>query len=172
MERLTDKVLMVFVAGSLVCSIAMLGNVVWVVPESNQAFRETTFGGPVPRGDREMSMRELKRLARLRPDQARQFEITYHTRRAIAAAPLALMIVSLPLVPVRRKRRFTGAPTAVLLCAAYWFLLLVVQQLGIWSMLPPILTVWTPNGVFALAAVGLEWRHHRPHATSRPMPRT
>jgi hypothetical protein len=29
----------------------------------------------------------------------------------------------------------------------------VVQQLGIWSMLPPILTMWTPKVVFALVAV-------------------
>jgi lipopolysaccharide export LptBFGC system permease protein LptF len=160
-ERLTRRVVMSFVAGSLACSLLMLANVVWVMPDSNQAYRETAFGRPLLRGDREMSMSELKRLGTLRPDEARRFEITYHTRGAIAAAPLALMAASLLLVPARRKRPVTGAPTAVLLCLAYWFLLVVANLLGVWTMIPPLLIVWTPNIAFAIVAAGLAWRRRQ-----------
>jgi Lipopolysaccharide export system permease LptF/LptG len=163
-ERLTRRVAMSFVAGSLVCSLVMLANVVWVMPDSNQAYRETAFGGPLLRGDREMSMSELKRLGELRPDQARRFAITYHTRGAIAAAPLALMSVSLVLVPRRRRWRLAGAPTAALLCFAYWILLLTTNQLGVWTMLPPLLIVWLPNIAFAILAAALASR--RAAATS------
>src|SRR5262245_5546472 len=48
-ERLTRHRVAATMCAAVVCAMAMFANLAWVVPDSNQAYRELVFGGPVAR---------------------------------------------------------------------------------------------------------------------------
>ena len=175
-ERVTRKTILALLAAAFACSVVMFADMAWVVPDSNQAFRETVFHGvesrarllgeqvlgksPV-RGDREMSLGELRRQISLRPDQQRRLAMTYHTRFSLSAAPFMLATVGLVMAfRTRRMTRRAVVLTAFGLCIAYWMLLMSANEAGVWTMLPVPIVAWSPNIACALLASGLAWRTH------------
>ena len=173
-ERVTQKCILALLVAALACSVVMFADIAWVVPDSNQAFRETAFHGfesrarlhservsgkSPARGEREMSLSELRRQISLRPDQQRRLAMTYHMRFSISAAPLILATLALAMaVRTRRMTRRAVVPIAFGLCIAYLMLLMEANRAGIWTMWPVPLVAWSPNIACALLASGLAWR--------------
>src|SRR5262249_9174036 len=126
-----------------------------------QAYRELWAGRPVARGDREMSLSELRQQISLRPDQQRRLAMTFHTRFSISTAPI--MLATLGLVMVRsHRRKWVVVLIGSGVCLVYWVLLLVAEHAGIYTMLPVFILAWLPNIACALLASGLAWRGLRP----------
>jgi len=153
-ERLTRKLTAAVLAAAFACSIAMFADLAWLVPDSNQAFREAVFNavasrgelvfGPPPvRGDREMSMGELRRQMVLQPERARHLAFTYHTRWSMSAAPLILAGFALLLVR-SIKRRAASVAIACVLCVGYWVVQLFAQA-AMKGGYPVVLSAWLPN---------------------------
>jgi lipopolysaccharide export LptBFGC system permease protein LptF len=171
--RLTDTLTAGALGGAAVCSIVMLANMTWIVPDSNQAYRELVYGGPVARGDRELTYGNLRwridwyQAIGLRPDEVRRLEVTYYGRSAIAAAPVILGMLALAFV--RRPRRTTGlrrALTATGICLVYYGLLITAEEAGIWTMWPVAVIMWSPNIACAILAGALAWPGRRLSPTS------
>jgi hypothetical protein len=148
--------------GAAICSILMLASMIWIVPHSNQAYRELVYGGPLPRGDHELTYSELRRRIEwyqpigLRPDEVRRLEVTYYQRGAFAAAPVMLAMLALVAVPrPRRNTALRGVLTATAICLAYYVLLIAAEEASIWTVWPVALIVWSPNIACALLAGAL-----------------
>ncbi|HKE84807.1 MAG TPA: LptF/LptG family permease [Vicinamibacterales bacterium] len=156
-ERLTARIVGAMLAVALLCSVAMFVDVAWVVPESNQAYRELWAGKPVARGDHEMSLSELRRQIALRPDKKRRLALTYHQRWSISAAPLVLTTLGLAMVRFHCRKR-TTLLLAGGICLTYWMMLFAATDAGIWTMMPVPIVAWSPNIASALLASGLAWR--------------
>ena len=178
---LTRKLTSAVLAAAFVCSIAMFADLAWVVPDSNQAFREVVFnavawrgepwfGQPLTRGANEMSMSELRRQVTLQPDRARHLAFTYHARWAMSAAPMILAGFALLLVR-SIKRRAATVMIACVLCVGYW-VALRWSQAAMRGGYPVVLAAWLPNLVvldFSLLAVALVAVRRRTHLSPRSL---
>jgi lipopolysaccharide export LptBFGC system permease protein LptF len=155
-------------------SLTMLIFAGWLMPEANQAFRETMFAlingfdGRLTRGVNELT------LADLRSKDPYQF----HFRLALAAAPIVLGIFSLGLATaLRRTLAWVAGLMAVTIGFSYYVLLYNARDLSLGTAwfahgyrLPAALAAWLPNLVFAAAALLLHLRTRAPSAAdpSRP----
>jgi len=169
-ERLTRKLTAAVLTAGFVCSIVMFADMAWVVPDSNQAFRELIFSeirareglGPLVRGDNEMSMSELRQQIVLEPDNARRhaFAFTYHARWSLAFGPLVLAGLAL-LLMASMRRTAPRAVVACALCVGYWLAFLSSRG-AMRAGFPVVLAAWLPNliflGVCLIAAAIAAWR--------------
>jgi lipopolysaccharide export system permease LptF/LptG-like protein len=143
----------------------------WVIPETNQAFRELVVGrGRVlARGANELTFQELSaRIAVLRRQgtaaEAAPFLLSYHTRLAAPAASILWGIFVLGLTTVARRTATTTA-IYVLAAATYFvcavFVVFASDSPNAWMPLP--LAIWLPNIVFALSTLALWTLSHARH---------
>jgi lipopolysaccharide export LptBFGC system permease protein LptF len=167
-RRSRTLVLIVAVASS-VASFTMLA---WVVPAANQAFRVALSGRPlVMKGVNELTLGELRRLLELRRHEpmalerphdiyVRDLALNYHTRWALAGAPLVLSIFAVVLTGRRRGRLMLGLVgfTAIFV---YYIIMYSARALGLYGTLPAFALAWSPNAVFLLVSVAV--MHQRWH---------
>jgi lipopolysaccharide export LptBFGC system permease protein LptF len=102
----TPRVRQAIVGLTFVSSLAMIVFVGWILPVSNQSFREVMFGGPLARGANELTIVELWHEGRNRvviPAITGRYAFEFHFRLALAFAPLALGLFSLGAATARRK---------------------------------------------------------------------
>lgn len=94
-----------------------------------------------------------------------RYEVQYHQRRALPAAPLVFALVGIPL---SARSRWGGRSRGVVLCAgivfAYYLLLTGAAALADSALLPAWVAAWAPNVVLALFGVALLARSTRPRA--------
>ncbi|MCU1382180.1 MAG: hypothetical protein JWL71_877 [Acidobacteria bacterium] len=164
----------------LLCSIVMLAHDGWLLPAANQAFRELAAGRPLSRGMNELTIGELglhEGAALLRwigPEAARFLKFEFHSRLALAFAPLALGLFSLELATRRRGQygAFAASLMTLASCFAYYVLLynarycvlLYDHRAEIAGRLPAAVAGWAPNLIFAGAALALHLRTRAPSA--------
>ncbi len=105
----------------------------------------------------DMSSRELRETAERSADpKYRAVALTaFHTRRARAAAPLALVLVAAPIgILVKRASRMAGLGAALPPLLIYFVTFFVSQGMGEKGRLDPAAAAWAPDAVLlALAAV-------------------
>ncbi len=159
-------------AVSLAASCASLFFVAAVVPASNQAFREAVMAeqgraGPLP-GVRELTMSQLWRqrtgvtLVRMLPATKRMLVFEIHSRVALAAAPLILVLTVLS---VARGRPWLDATVAITLLLCYYGSFRWVDLVYPW----PIARAWVPNAICLVLATGsmlLRWERAKRGATA------
>ena len=140
-------------------SLATLAVTGGLLPEANQAFRETVAGRPVARGLNELSLREL---ASGNPYQ-------FHMRLALAVAPLTLGLFSLGLAAAIRASRRTWIATliSVAICFVYYVILYHGGRLAFDNRVPGFAGAWAANLVFAASALLLHLRT-RGRSAARP----
>jgi hypothetical protein len=160
-------------------TLAMIVFVGWILPASNQVFREATFGGPLARGINELTIAELAsgQLTRGRilvwgTLSRRVFE--FHYRLALAFAPLVLGLFALGVAGARRRVSNVAGVGALALvsCFAYYTLLYYARtayyaRVDARNPYPAIVAAWEPNLAF-LASALLLWmiRTRAPSAAS------
>lgn len=154
-------IIIVLAAASSLAALVVVG---WLLPEANQAFRELTyqqmFGTAyrvaIRRGLNELTLGELMSTDTYK----------FHSRLALACAPLTLGVFSLALATVtHRTRALTAGVAALAICFAYYLLLYTSRQLSLGRdelaysyHLAGTLAAWTPNLVFGAAALLLHLR--------------
>jgi Lipopolysaccharide export system permease LptF/LptG len=165
----TSRVRQAIVSLAVVCSLAMFVNLGWILPASNQAFREVTAGRRVAPGTNELALGDLRQLARDRfviPLIASRRAFDLHFRVALAFAPLALGLFALGVSGVRR--RAAGLLTVGVLgfaaCFVYYLLLYCSRAVmyqapfEVSEHIPPIIAAWASNLVFLVPALLLHLR--------------
>jgi lipopolysaccharide export LptBFGC system permease protein LptF len=140
------------VVAAMVASAVSFTTLGWVGPTANQAFRVSINGGPLAKGANELTLRELDQL--LEPGQVgspadlRALALNYHTRWALAVAPLVLAVFALVLTSRRQCGRLTLALAGCITIGGYYAVLYAVRNLG----LVAYATAWIPNaGLLALS---------------------
>lgn len=140
----TSRVQLAIVLLAIVCSLAMFVNVGWILPASNQVFREIAAGRPVARGMNELTLAEL----------AEKDIFQFHFRLALAFAPLALGLFALGVAAATRRTSNALLIGVIALgsCFAY-YVLLYWSRLDIGGHFPAIVAAWSPNFVFLAVAL-------------------
>jgi hypothetical protein len=165
-------------AGVSLTTLLLLG---WLLPEANQAYRETMFAlingfeGHLSRGMNELTLGGLRELMRdpfVMPLIASRRAFDFHSRLALAFAPLALGLLAVEVSTVRR--RVAGVLTVGVLgfaaCFAYYLLidssraLMYRAPFAVSEHVPPIIAAWIPNLVCLVAALLLHLRTREPSA--------
>lgn len=158
-RRVTAAILLV----SIVCSAASLAALNWIIPASNQAFRQAIFeerpGWKVGRGVNELTLAELR--MQMRGERVSDFGfsidpkvagVMYHNRWAIAVAAVPFAVFALALVRRRSLKRWVAAICGIGAAAGYYAILDIGAGFGRDGTLPPVAGAWLANLVLLLVA--------------------
>ena len=138
-----------------VCSVATLVIIGWIMPASNQTFRERAAGRPLARGMNELTLREIafgdpSSLGAASPDASRRLAYELHARLALAAAPLALGLFAIGVsAAVRRTFSAVTVGVAAFLWALGYYTVMSTAREQIYhgAWLPPAVAGWAANAV-------------------------
>ena len=139
----------------LACAVGSFSMLGWIIPASNQAFRETVSGLPAQQlfkgpnelalGELRQEMRDLNGGAMRGSVQERSVTFTYYQRFALSVVPMVFGLFALGVLNVGRLRRSRVAlgAVAVTACVGYYVLLSIsrVAVVGGWNAA----WVWLPN---------------------------
>ena len=117
---------------------------------------------------RDLSNRELRdwigraRAGEDTPEPLREYEVQIHRRYALPLAPMIFALLAVPLSLGRgHAARSWGALLCGLLVAVFYGVVSFAQYLASEGLLPTALALWTPNLLFAAAAIVLLARARR-----------
>lgn len=143
-------------------SVASFTMAAWFGPIANQAFRVSMIGHPVPKGVNELTLGELRRLLDpgaveqrpfAAPSDLRSLALNYHSRWALAGAPLVLALFALA---VTRRRQYGRIVPLLAGCFAIWGYYVVMysaRRLGLGQTLSAFAAAWAPNVALLLVSV-------------------
>ena len=122
--RQVSRTIVIFgLTGTLVSA----GAIVWVVPATNQVFRTVIAGRVIPKGDGELTPRELRKDALALRMQGQRVKagyllLEYHARWAVAGAALVFAVFGLGVSTLRLGRVATAlvAATAIVMYVTYF----------------------------------------------------
>lgn len=161
-KRVRNAALMIATFGTL----SSFGTLSWIIPASNQAYREAFSGIPpqaLSKGLNELTLPELRQeMDKLSNGgmrgsvQERDVTVTYYMRFALSVTPIVFGLWALGLLSIGRLERSRVAlgAVAVMTCLAYYVLLFVSRAAVFDGWTPAV--VWTPNLVFAVGTVLLK----------------
>jgi hypothetical protein len=148
---------------AILCSIASFATQEWIVPASNHASRAAAVKAlAAQRGLPEMTAGELR--SRLQDNRqwdrdVMQTPIYYHTRWALAAAPIVLTgWAFLLLGRLPDRGRWLLGMVAIASCVAYGSLVSAGRMATVRYTLPPMAGAWLPNTIFVAAIILLGFR--------------
>jgi hypothetical protein len=149
-------------------SFVMLG---WIVPNTNQTFRELMYSRsdpprvdgagprrPLARGRNELTIVQLEQQLRAASADhrvARGLAFTYYQRWALASATLVMVCFALGAIRRWRIGLFSGSMVALSSDIAYWLLLEAGRQYALDGSWSSVAGAWLPNVCFAAVAVVL-----------------
>lgn len=123
---------------------------------------------PLAKGDREMSLSELKSIVRdLRSKgkgraQTGRYEVEYHKKFAIAAACIVFGLLGLALsMGSRKEARSAAFGLSIAIIFVYYVLIRLGEQAGDTGLLSPFLAMWGANLLLGAAAITLLVLNHR-----------
>jgi hypothetical protein len=153
------------IIAAVLCSMASLVALAWVVPVSNQAFRVAARNDPfIPKGLAELTLGELRSVI----DVNRRAAMTYHSRWALSAAPIVLTAWAFLVVGrLPTRGRWLLGIVATASCVGY-FLLMDAGRVAVgYERLPPIAGAWLPNAAIVAALILLARRTSNPRTTNQ-----
>jgi lipopolysaccharide export LptBFGC system permease protein LptF len=171
-RTISRRMLAVLVFVGFASSVASFLTLDWIVPTTNQAYREAVVGYAVARGNNELSFREARariesaaRAGMSASDAVRYIRTErtrYYARWAITATPLLLTLFSLAVVTRRRFGRLRAGVAGCLGIVGYAFFFTLGAYLGLNGFMPPLLAAWLPHiAIFATSVAVLRWRSVR-----------
>jgi Lipopolysaccharide export system permease LptF/LptG len=151
---------------AVVCALATLALIVFVMPEANQAFRVAASGrADIPRGLSEMSLGDLRErieILNLTPGGvrvARTYEYTYQLRLALGCIALPIWLLASAMTTSNRVRRrpvIIGALAIVVYAGSSFLLDTAAYALFASSAsVPAFVAAWLPTATLLLIAAGL-----------------
>jgi len=88
-------------------------------------------------------------------------QIELHRRMAMAFAPLAFILIGLPLgITTRRAQRSVGLGLSAIVFVGYYLFLILGQTLAQKGTVSPCPAMWMGNGILMILGVWLMWRVH------------
>jgi hypothetical protein len=178
----TRKLAGIALVVAALASAATFANLLWVVPDANQGFRQQVSavlypegGAPLARGINELSPEDAQhrwREVHGRGD-AREigtFETWYYRRFAISLSPLVVvsLIVAIAFWRPWTRRGLTSVALAV--CVVNYALLMSAQWLATLGVLPPLVLAWSGDALCLLAAITLASASRWGRASATPAP--
>jgi lipopolysaccharide export LptBFGC system permease protein LptF len=146
-------------ACAILCSVACLAMVVWILPVANHEFRQLVFGQErlVSKGINELTLGELGQ--QIESDRRSGLPVgrllfTYHMRFALSCATLVLALFALS-VTRHLVARWTVALAAFGTCFGYYAMLWTARAAALQEDLPAFAAAWLPNVVFAVVSAVL-----------------
>ncbi len=139
-------------------AIVNFAGMAWIVPRSNQAFREAIYNAlferegrwtPLSKGVRELTVPELSDAIRTRRPEGRDatpFEVEWQKRFALPAACLVLTLLAVGMMP--RTRTAALALFAVVVFS-YYLQLRIGEQSAERGAISPVMAMWSGNVLFA-----------------------
>lgn len=133
----TQTIVLMLAFGASLASFAMLA---WVVPNSNQAFRVSMMGRPLPKGDNEFTTGELRQRlnagTRQSPPLASasappRLALNYHGRWALGSASFFLAMFAVALTSRRQWGRTVLFFTGGVVLFAYFVIMYSARELGL-----------------------------------------
>jgi lipopolysaccharide export LptBFGC system permease protein LptF len=161
----TPRVTWSVAALGILCSTAAFIVIGWLMPVTNQAFRELAAGRQLLRGFNELTLGELAsgdaaRLMRVMSGgvTVERLALEFHFRLALAFAPLALAMFSLGARAAQRRVHglITTVVAAFVVCFGYYTLLNVARQAIYRDSLlsaAPAWMQWMPNLLVVVIAM-------------------
>jgi lipopolysaccharide export LptBFGC system permease protein LptF len=123
---------------------------------------------PLAKGDREMTLGELKaavldlRAKGRPPTETGRFMVEYHKKFAIAGACVVFGLLGLGLsLGSKKEARSAAFGLSIAIIFVYYVLIRLGEQAGDTGMLSPFVAMWAANLVLGAAAVGLLRLNHR-----------
>jgi hypothetical protein len=133
-------------------SLASFATLAWVMPASNQAFRVSMLGRPLPKGPNELTIGELRqRLAT--PSDSPSLALAYHARWALGSAPFFLAVFALTFTSRRQWSRAMLVLSGVVMFFIYYVVMSSARGLGLDQTIPPIAAAWAPNLAFVMLSL-------------------
>jgi lipopolysaccharide export LptBFGC system permease protein LptF len=141
-RRLIVAIMLVAI-GVSATSLFTLG---WITPVTNQSYRETLIGKTIPKGDRELTLIELRRSFAERDQEiARRAQFEFHSRLSWAFTPMTLAAFAL-VVSICRRPRLTKALGSIGVAAfGYYVAFWLANGFNRDGVLLPQLSAWLPQ---------------------------
>jgi lipopolysaccharide export system permease protein len=118
-----------------------------------------TKQGNTPKGDREMSLTELREAAENAANlkgNPNPYRVEIHKKFAIPAACLVFSVIGVPLgIRAHRGGRMGSFVALLPIVLFYYFALTVGENIGDYGRIPPWLAMWAPNIVVGAIALYL-----------------
>lgn len=159
---------MALIGGILCCAVtaSMVSFVILttIVPESNSAYHASALGSTqFTKAGNELTRQEMRdeinRLASSGlPSEARNLDVYYHSRWALAFAAMPLSLFALWFATRRHVRGFTKGFVAALAFLIYLGALAGAEQAARSGVLPPITIGWLPVALLALNGMAVRSR--------------
>jgi lipopolysaccharide export LptBFGC system permease protein LptF len=148
------RLLAAIAAAALIASAASLVTLGWITPAANQSYREAIVGQPIPKGDREMGLMELRRAVdSVEPDRARRFLFTFHRTLGIATAPITFVAFALVIAIRRRAGRAVAVSAIVAATFGYYIAMWLGGVFNNGGLLSPELGAWMPQMALVLTTI-------------------
>jgi lipopolysaccharide export system permease LptF/LptG-like protein len=152
-RALSRRLIATIILLALATSAISVMNVGWLSPATNQLFREAIVGEFVMKGDRELTLPQLNRLAQpsvrarpgIRSDRYRSFVFEFHHRLAFAIAPLTFCAFALVLALRRRAKPLTALVAVSFTGVAYLMIRWLGNALSVNESVAPQLGAWMPQ---------------------------
>jgi len=170
----SHAILVRLLAIAMLATIVSLVTVGWIVPESNQAFRQKSWEQvarvngfdikPLARGVNELKWIDLRERVRTSSldgihDPAAAF--AYYQMWSLPLATLILALFAAAVARCWRVRATIGTLAAITALFAHYSLLFAGRQAAMGGMLDPATAAWLPDLCLAAGAIAIElttWR--------------
>jgi len=155
----TRTIVLLLAFGASLASLAMLA---WVVPNSNQAFRVSMMGRPLPKGDNELTIGELRQRLNAGTGQLPPFAsasapprlaLNYHGRWALGSASFFLAVFAVAFTSRRQWGRMMPLFVGGVVLFAYYVIMYSAREWGLDQRISPFAAAWTPNVAFLMLSL-------------------
>jgi LPS export ABC transporter permease LptG len=123
---------------------------------------------PLAKGDREMTMGELKeRSAALKREGKKRidwgpYDVEYHKKMAIPAACVVFGLLGLGLsLGSKKEARSAAFALSIAVIFVYYVIIRLGEQAGDTGLMPPLLAMWGANAILGVIAIVLLVLNHR-----------
>jgi LPS export ABC transporter permease LptG/LPS export ABC transporter permease LptF len=123
---------------------------------------------PLAKGDREMTMGELKERSRALKGQGKKridwgpYDVEYHKKMAIPAACVVFGLLGLGLsLGSKKEARSAAFALSIAVIFVYYVIIRLGEQAGDTGLMPPLLAMWGANAILGVIAIVLLVLNHR-----------
>jgi lipopolysaccharide export LptBFGC system permease protein LptF len=165
-RELSSRLIAFIMLVALGASTASLVTLTWVTPASNQSYREAFIGKTVARGDRELTLVEL-RLSLPAADRERTNRLVFefHKRLSFALTPMTFAAFALVVAVRRRMGRIGAVGTIGFAAFGYYTALWLANSLNKGAVLPPQVGPWIPQMALVLTTALAGFPQHKTQIT-------
>jgi hypothetical protein len=147
------RLVVVIMLVALAVSATSFVTLAWVIPATNQSYREAVMGRSLVKGDRELTLSELRPLAATDSHRTRGLVFEFHKRLGIAGAPITFAALALVVTVRRRARRVASGAAICVAVFGFYATLWLGNGFSKDGTLSPPLAAWMPQMLLLLTTI-------------------